>query len=244
MYSIKLKKGGNLIARIWDRKKKETYDRDVSEHLIYHLDDECDVEDGVTLRDVVHLATPHSDWLSPLVTKSKNLIHDISDAMTVKDDADTVLQYLVLSWHLGITNWNEDTDSFTERVGFRGEGLPRSDDPNMEELPKDQLIPYALSLTPANRIADLPIKFDKVAKIYDDREIIIDPPVLATVLKPFTVLDILKGIFCELTFFGGEEDKQKQIKSFEKTLKGISDGSIKTIPWDEVRKKIEEKLED
>lgn len=242
MYDIRIAQGGKLIANIWDSEKKKSFDRDVSDNLLYHLDDDCVLEDNVTLNDIIQLIKPYSATLSPVLTKSSDLINNIVLAVAQPPDTDTDLKSLVLSWWITIDSWEGEENCLTERVDFSAMGKPNDDD-MYKDLKPGELISYSLSLTSVNQIGSLPIKLKRQVQIYDERESLINAPVLAEVNRSFRLLDILKGIFWELTFFGSEQDKVNKRNELNETVEGIRNGTIKTIPWEEVKASLKDKID-
>jgi len=60
----------------------------------------------------------------------------------------------------------------------------------------------------------------------------------------FSLLQILKGIFWELSFHGSPKSRDEQMEKLKKQMDEIERGEAKLIPWEEVKQRLEEKLEE
>ena len=235
-------KGGLLKGLAWNKKTKKNKEVDLTNKLQYHLYDECELEDGVVLKDLLILADKHRDFLSPITTDSPDWLGELIDEGLngpFKDTGD--VETLELNWRGSLSNW--DSEKLNTYVHFEGLGKPPNDE-TWEDWPIDKPVNYALDMSSANSLSELPIKLNKKMIIYDERDERDKKfnQIFLETNSDFTLLDILKGVFWEISFHGSPKDRNKVVKGLEQSIKDIDSGKSKTILWEEVRAKLEKNL--
>ena len=232
-------KGGLLKGLAWNKKTKKNKEVDLTDKLQYHLYDECELEDGVVLKDLLLLANKHRDFLSPITTGSLDWLGELIDEglnEPFKDTGD--VETLELNWRGNLTNW--DTEKLNTYVHFEGLGKPPKGE-GWETWPADKPVNYALDMSSVSSLSELPLKLNKKMVIYDERDKKFNEIFLET-NSDYTLLDILKGVFWEISFHGSPKDRDKVVEGLEQTIKDIDSGKTKTIPWEELKAKWDKDL--
>lgn len=81
---------------------------------------------------------------------------------------------------------------------------------------------YALNFSPINNLSDFKIKLNtefEITGMYNLSNNTL--PVLVKANKSFTLLEVLRGIFWELSFFGNPKDRDSKMKDIQKSCKDI-----------------------
>jgi hypothetical protein len=245
LIGIKLMKGGKLIASRWNRDTKEAEEIDATNYLLYHFNDELEIEDGVTFRDLMLLVRPHCDVLSPIVTKESDTLGKIlAEGLDKPEKKSKSLEYVEISWRASVDKYGkDDATDFHKWVSFDGVGRPEEGE-HMKDWPADKPVPYALDFTPAYELAGLPLKLNNKLIIYDERESMANAPVLFEAEDNFTLYDVLLGAFWELSFHGDPDARNERLEELNQTVQEIEDGTAELIPWEDVKEKLEERLKD
>jgi hypothetical protein len=213
--------------------------QDVSTQLMDYLCDGCKLEDGLTFKDLLNLVEPYTEQLSMMLTNGpwlKDLIEE--GKKPVVDDDDTKIEYLEVCRAAEINRYSNQ-DELTEYATIHGIGDGG---------------PWALGFSPTNSLTAYELRLNEEVSIYDWRSwkpgresSSKGPPVLATVRKPFTLLEILYGVFWELSFHGAPADRDARMESLNDTIKRIDSGEEKLIPWEDVKRELgdlDEELDD
>lgn len=225
-------------------KKKQTID--VSDYLLYHLKDECYIKKGTTLFDIANLIEPYIDELSPCLTYSADWLRDIIDEMRQPSDEKSVDQ-IMLSWIISV-----DDDIFSN-------GTVLNEEISTYGLRDDYLGSYAIEFTPAYKLSNAEVVLDYNVDIQDGRKKVRDKfynlrhknnlekknnlpihPLFIKTKKKFTLLDILYGIFFELSRHGSPQNRDKAIGELAKRIEESK--KSKALSSDEVMKRIKERF--
>jgi hypothetical protein len=237
-----LTKNGKLVETKWvyDKQKEEgSYvDSDVTDQAIRRIFDNCELEDGVTLKDVFLLLNTElqifdaiiGNWCEKLVTEG---LTKPAKPHTGQYDPEEI-EYLELK-----KNYWQDKDSTygQNRPDFGGTGYELKEDKlagwnNKDgtpavEMPKGERIPWGLSFTPTNELINLPLKLNRKLTIYNEDH---ESPDYHKVIAEYdnicyTLGDILYGILWELSFHGGPESRDgfkstldSQLEDYRKSL--------------------------
>lgn len=243
-------KGNRLLCDIWNKKeKRREKDVDVSKHLMYHLRDECVIEKGTTLRDIISLIGPFSKELSPTLTYGPDWL-DMLIKESKKNTDEKSVDKIVLSWVVSMQD-----DIYSPNITVLSEWI------STYGVKVDDKETYAIDLTPINKLVDAEIRLDTKITIADKRRKVVDKffafkdtlddedrakmpiyPVVMKARKPFTLMDILYGIFWEFTFHGPPKQRDERADELRETIRKVKSGEEKTIPWEEVRDRLKEKI--
>ena len=215
MTDLKILKGGQLVCTDWDSKAKANKTTNLTEVLPY-LCCECELEEGVKFADLLTLVRKDCDTLSYLLTSGpwlKEIVEE-GDKPYVKED-DSVGS-LEVYWAAEVSDYG-DIDELDEYTSIHGLGGAEG--------------PYALDFSPINTLTKLEVKLNTEYKVYDVREGLANTPILVAAQKQFRLLDILRGVFWELSFHGSIKNREERKESIQQSMKDIESGLVKTIPW-------------
>jgi hypothetical protein len=95
-------------------------------------------------------------------------------------------------------------------------------------------------MTPVYELSGLPVKLNDEFVIYNGKDFACKNPLFSST-KGFTLLDILHGIFWELSFFGSTADREKMATNLHKQVEDIKSGKVKCIPMEEIKEKFKAK---
>lgn len=236
--TLRIKKGGKLVETKWvyDHAKQEGeyQDFDRTSTAVRHMFEQCELEEGVTLKDIFLLLNSElevfdaviGNWCQEIVTEGLTQPakpYDLTDEEAV--------EFLDLRW-----DWYYD-DASQYGPSFYGHGRPnlggtgiartkvkyfdwndKNGNPEVEYNIGDRT-PWAISFTPANELINVPVRLMNEAVVYDDNT---DKGFdvqnktgygfpIATYKNPtFTLGNILYGIIWELSFFGGPDKRQEK----------------------------------
>ena len=240
--AVTIRKGGVLTA------PHKRQPREVSD-IILALNSSCEVEEGATLRDVFLITRNWASYLSPILTNSTEWLEQIIDeglSETPFEEDAQKLTSVRLSWKCSVCksyDKNDSTPTLDLGTDFIGVG-PVPDSEDYQDYPEDH-VTYAIEMTPTYKLVDLPFELDTKFDIRDER-ISFDPniPPMASVSREFTLYEVLFGVFWELSFFGGPESRDDQREELKKSLDRALSSDAKTVPWEEVKKRLKEGLDE
>ena len=216
MENLKLE-NGKLLRDVWDKKTKiMERNIDVSHLILYALNYPCKLGPELTLKDIFKLICSINNYpvLSPLLTGGNCLKEIIEEGLQPPLNKSS-LQYINIGWRATLNDENE--------FGFNTD-VYGSIDGDKEK--------YALDMSITCNIIDCKIKLVEDISITDETkngfEILKQTgmfPVLIKGKKEHTLLDILRGIFWELSFFGGPKERDIQIEKIAKSIEDIKQES-------------------
>jgi hypothetical protein len=231
MDRLRITVGGRLMCERWDSDAREFFDVDVTDRIEYFLYDECGLEKGVRLWDIFNMVRDAGkyEFLSPILTNGPWLEQIIEEGLYPTQKC---VDKVVLDWQGSIT----DFGGYPE-IGIWGHfyGNKEGDDNR-----------WSLSMSPTNEFTDCEVVLNPKFILYDEtnkanksrneeeRNKSYYLP-LVEVSKEFTLMDILKGIFWDLSFHGGPYERQKQAEELEEISKDIKDGKAELISFDDVK---------
>ena len=237
--SVKITKGGKLIAEVFT--KEGPKEEDVSAELYDQLFRTCHIEEGVVLKDVLLLVKDWCEILSPLTTSSPTWLKELVDEglnSPYKAEGDNV-KHLEVSWQSEVTQYGKEPKQINEWVSFDGIGEPPVGDESYKDWPVGKPVHYALEFSPVHTLSELPLKLNTMMKLRDEtsRKAVYPAPILVEAEKDFTLIDILRGIFWELSFFGSPTNRDTKSDELTKSMDDIKSGKVKTIPLEEIKSK-------
>jgi hypothetical protein len=151
------------------------------------------------------------------------------------------IEYLELYWNL-YKEGNQRLSSYAF-PSIHGIGFVQKEDLYQNQIlmcKAGERIAYAVELTPVNELAYLPIKLASELIITDQSYKPEDNLKFANC--DYTLGQILYGIVWELSFFGNPTSRNKMVDELTSRIKGIEDGTVKTIPWEKGKANLEKKL--
>lgn len=213
---LTIKKGGNLIKRI--RIKNEEEAKEVTEDSPYYLQENCNLDNDVTLKDVFLLIQKNIDIYKIII--NNHVEEFISEAFTDEEEYNVTpydknaIEYLEL---YKCINWN-DNSSITHAL-FRGVGYELKED--VDFYKKGQRITWSIEFEPVNKYINYPFRLCQ--KIYLEDFPYSDLDVLNNEYdeNAFTLFDILYWPIWELSFYGPPEKRDYQKRILERVAKTI-----------------------
>jgi len=237
---LTLAKGGKLFQTSWNSEIQDYETKEVTDQALRLLFEICELEQGVTLKDIFLLLNTELDifnavlgnWCKELVTEG---LTQPQRLYTGQYDPDAI-EYLELYWDFWYNASIKDGPCFRgyERPDLHGKGFELKEDllhswknddgTPAVEWPKGKRIPWSLSFQKTNDLINIPVKLDGTVSVYNDN---LDDKNWHEELMKFegagyTLGNILYGIVWELSFFGGPEDRNEkgdELKEISKELK-------------------------
>jgi hypothetical protein len=230
---VLISKGGVLKHRKWvydeELKKGEYVVSDVTDQLLRRLFELCELEEGVTMRDVFLLAQRETEVINALIDPRSSAVAEEGlkpYERTPEDDEDGRVDYAELYWCM-----EEDDDDKT--LGgyfwpdFHGVGVDKVGEP----------ITWGIEMQPAYKNAHLPLVLNKEITISPGhkarmRALRAEKPIQHRKREGnFLLIHVLYGIFWELTFYGGPEDRDAFTEGLRASCAEIESGTASTTRW-------------
>ena len=212
-----------------------------------------DMDSKFTLRDVLNIAINSK---IPIETFKEilqcNYIVDLWDeAYSMPFIDNGVIEYLELKFEVSRHTFRKeicDSSGWT----FCGMGkkgvIPEDLTKNgiQVEDPENFRQGQAIEFSPMYELADYPIHFDRGIYFtnYDAKDVLKNDDI--PVRPSITLTELLYAVFWELTFCGGTEDRDNKLQELKQTIKDFekskADGTLKLIPFEDVKKNLEAKF--
>ena len=185
--------------------------RVITDRMFDYLNEECVLEPGLKFRDLVSMMSKYADLYTYLLTSGPWLLalveEGLQDPVKVPDDG---IQYLEVGWVA------ELTETLTDYTILHGQGSGG---------------PFALDFSPLNTLGEYKLRLNTDYTVYRWSQ---ETPILAT-SKTFTLLDILRGVFWELSFHGSPQQRDQRRAELEQTVQDLKDGKLETVEWKGVK---------
>lgn len=191
--------GGILRASVWDPETKQPLMRDVTGELPYFLRSLVTLHDQVTLKDVLHLADRHREFLVPLFT---DLLDEFVDEVNrpIENDEVCDLNYLEIQWECYLQGNRFDLQPVL--VGRNH---------------KDAHV-YSVEAVPTNAMGHLPVHLEsRFTMIIDDTmagigaDLDVPPAGIREfrreVRREFSLQDLFDAVLAEITFHGDPSER-------------------------------------
>lgn len=200
-----IRKGGILWRARW--RDDEFIEEDVTESAISYLFDRCELEDGVTLRDIFLLLNTELEIFDALLG---NWCEDlVTEGLTAKADRDKDIEFLEIYWRY----YKEGTSFFGGNIfpSFHAIGYLHETDFYDEYgnlmCKAGERVEYGVSMTSPSELIDIPIRFASKVSIHDETQREEKPQFFDQ--GEFSLGQILYGIIWELSFWGGPSERNK-----------------------------------
>jgi len=261
---LELRKGGLLVETRWKYdetiKKGEYVERDVTQNAIRYLFEPCELEEGVSLRDIFLLLNTEleifdaviGNWCKEIVTEG---LTQPAKPYTGQYDPDGI-EYLELYWSMYYDNGTKYGPSFYgyHRPDFHGIGYELKEDKLFDwidkdtgkpavEWPKGARINWGISFSRANDLIDIPVKLDDKATVFDDNlksksdhqaKTGWGYPLAEYKGATYTLGNILYGIIWEMSFHGGPESRDERSEELKQAVDEIKAGTAETVSADDL----------
>jgi len=184
--------------------------------FFYCWNDSINIDDNVNLIDIVNIIRSNVNAFRMLekLTQSNILSHiqELSDV-----EPDNRYEYIIMGSFI-------DVCEFINQINYCS-GYSNDEESKGE---------CAIDFENWNNLKYLPIKIsnETIISIYDGDE--------TKKFKGdcyFTVGDFFSCLFGEICLFDSPEQREKKIDGLKKTIEGIENGTIKTYPWKEIKRK-------
>lgn len=239
---VEIRKGGTLYYTDWEDGKWT--EENVTETINNHLFDLCYFENGLILRDIFNVVESNID-LFKIIMPYEQIDEIIEESKTACSPENNEKQdiSLLLGWCV------EHEKEFKElAVHTTFDGVTHED--RKEEIEGDiGNGRIGLDFLPANHLIDCEIRqnrrFDVCAGIGYGLEVSKEP-VMRLDCKSFTLLEVIYGIFFELSFHGNPKERDERgnevVESIKQVEQDMAEGRLKSISMDEFEKEYNELL--
>jgi len=240
MKTIKITKDDFLVST-WNGEIRE-YEKSIpdDDRILALLSNSCEIDDGVTLKDIFVIVERYPSLVSFMGDYSKcfhiNDFHQTAKEPQAEDTSDSeyVIDYLEIykSWHV---NKYKGKISFSINEEFHGIGhyIKETDHHNIGD--KERI---SVSYSPMNEIVHYEVKLNpnvSIFKPFDPKNYKqSDERVLIEGETYFTLLEVLNAIYYDISFVGGPEDKEDFLEEMKERVDDIKDGTAELIPMDDV----------
>ena len=214
MRNLIIEKGGKLLDQGYGNDKKKYVKSINGSHL---FESTCEIAENVTLKDIFILIKkilPYKEWGKVFGCHYMELVE--SGLKKIKlEEPDNDILYLELSWpSLDIKNKDESYDQY---LSFYGKGKTES---------------FAIEFSEPYYLSQFNVKINNMQKIYkyDHKKM----KTICEFKRIPTLFDVVWSILYELTFFGSQENRVKELKKLQKAVEEIDKGDCKLLTLDEV----------
>ncbi len=227
-----LKKGGTLLKYTWvydeHKKKGEFVGKDVTRYAYQKMFETCELEEGVTLRDVFLMLNEALDmwdlilcnWLKEIVTEglTKEPGSDLHDG----------LQYVTLHWGMGYDSQDSN------RLG--GYAFPNFSGWGSWSDPHDKVEGWiGIDFTPAQNLMPFELRLKQEVVIDDDWAKTTEKTTEKTVTYEactYTLGHIVQGIIWEMSFSGSPTRRDEVWAKIENDVEDIKNGTAELVKLD------------
>ena len=256
--NLKLVPGGKVLVDIWDSETRTTdKEVDVTDRLQFFMDLECEIGEGTTFKDVLMAVAQHTGlynaW-SPLFTRGPWMAEMVEEGLNTPSEEETAVEKIKICWQASLSDNFYQKGKSEFQIWTHIYGTIDGEDET-----------YALDFTPLNNLANCQIELESDFMIFDERkESLVGRreyldsipeedkskedkyyyPVIANTTRDFTLYDILRGLFWELSFHGSPKDRTKRREELMEQIERIDRGEEKLIPMEDVMKDLKGLLED
>lgn len=190
------------------------YVEEETESFLPRLRNNCIIELGVTLGDIFDAVEKHPDLKSFISMYSRCHVDEFhKEAKRPPLHKADDLKYLELSRHFQYDEGQYDH--------FNGIGKPN-------EYGHDS---YAIEFTPVNEMVHLEVRLNTKCSVQKDHTEV------ETTETHYSLLEVLDGIYFEISFVGSPAERDRQGAELKETMKEIENGTAKTVPWEDIRPK-------
>lgn len=239
MRKLIIKQGG--ILELEEQKYSEELEewiettKNVTLSSVDYIMETCEIEDGVTLRDIFSIVKINIALYSIILQNWVDEIVEEGLSATFEDEGD--VEFLELYWNISVNRFESvNTLCGHQFPEFRGWGIWKKDPKH--GIPEDQKGGFAIGMSPMKYLIDLPVKLNKTLDLYfDDEEKLKGYSSLVNVDKvEYTLFHILYGMFWELSFYGGPQQREQKREEINKDIEDVLSGKAGTVdgPYDSV----------
>ena len=239
---VEIRKGGELFYTDWIDGNWNV--RDVSDTINNHLFDACYLEDGLKLRDIFDLVESNIslfEILMPCEEVSAIIKESRTECSPENDEAQDLS--LLLGWCV------EHEKEFNElAVHSAFDGVKHED--REQEIEGDMGNGrVGLDFVPANHLINCEIRLNERFDVWGGVGYPVETlkePIIRLDCKSFSLLEVINGIFFELSFHGPLRERERRGNELMETIKkaeiDIAEGRLKSISLEEFEEKFKDVL--
>lgn len=239
MKSIKITKD-DFVVSTWNGEIRE-YEESIpdDDHILALLSDSCEIDSGVTLKDIFAIVERYPSLVSFIRDYSKcfhiDEFHEAAKEPQVeKEEFDHIIDYLEVYkfWHV---NEYKKKISFSINEEFHGIGHYIKDTEHRKAGDAER---FSMSYSPMNEIAHYEVRLNSNVSLYSpynhkapkrsEERLLIEGETY------FTLLEVLNAIYYDISFVGGPEDNKAFLEKMRERVDEIKDGTAELIPMDEL----------
>jgi hypothetical protein len=233
MTNLLIKKDGIIIANAGSSSEKN-----VTDVAILYLMQPCEIEDGVTLKDIFLILKRDMSFYKTLI---QNWVEEIveeglSPTKSQDDASQCKIDYLELSWNLTAESGKENYFSGLEMPEFHGVGSWPATEHNPEGSGA-----ISIMFSPANHLANIPLKLKQTLNLDLQTEYKFKERI--TYHNPtYTLLQILYAIIWEMSFLGKPEKRNTELEKLNQVVEDVKNGTAELIPMEDAFKQLKERV--
>lgn len=227
----------------WNGEKRKFIRRRVKKSkAVSYLRQPCKIIAGTTLGQFFEVIDKYK--LLKLVISQYSWCHAIEEfhaqAKEPMRGEESNVDYLEVYWHA-------EVESFTEKIKHPGglrekiksadfelsadfHGIGKSDENGFQQ--------YSVSYSPMYDLADLPIILNEKFDVYEPWENKHNkdnlPQKILESKRNFTFLQVLDGIYWDISFMGGPQDNLEFLEDLDDRMEAVNSGEIPLIPLDKI----------
>lgn len=237
MSAVHITKKG-LVFWKWNGETKQNEIKQV-DSFVEHLRETCVIEVGVTLEDIFNAVESDNTLKAFFCMYSYCDVDAFHEEVKKPTENKSTLDYLELKRYVSIWKNGRSPDHFEEGIHFHGIGPITDEEIQYHHGHKvGDRITWAIEFTPVNEMKHLEVRINPKLDfgIRDVSNPNNDEP---DVSYPdgYTLLEVLGEIYWEISFVGNPEKRNAMRDELHLQVQEIKDGTAKTIPFDEIRKK-------
>lgn len=221
--TLQIKKGGKISFWDWDSDIAGYTEIDVTNSVSKWLFEPCLIEEGVTLRDIFSILNTDLDFFGKLI--NCYLTEFVPEGLSSTEEKEDGLEYLELKFYPEHSIDKKYGNSFYGMMTPHFSGIGYILDKDTDFSKKGDRITYSVAFTEISKLMDIPVKLNDIMEItvadYDVKNwhkntITFDG-------TTFTFIQIILGIFEEISFHGNTENKNDHLEQLNNILKKAKD---------------------
>lgn len=234
-----------IFIRKWNGDERQWEDTEIDpEELVNFCWDPTFFEGEITLKRLFNLIEPAKDqWESLIQENIKPLLEEIKKPPS-QNRNNYGLEHLELQW-IAESDKFQEKKTFEFNLHFMGIGHAK----DLKDVPEGEEITYSVEFKPVNEIQDYQVVLNPNVKLtitdFDSPGHKEEKTDLGEYV--FTLFDIFRGIFWELTFMGPPEQRNEKFQEILDAVEEIKQNPDSMTPaeevFDDIKKRLDEECE-
>jgi hypothetical protein len=213
----------------WYPKKKVhiSNEKDVTSDLLFYLGETIEIENDFTFGDLLRPLEKYHTSLDvffgkelghfPIKPFFKELNKPTSPPVYPNEKGD-IVERLEVCW---ICETNDYSDKETFSLYSHVYGVGKTKRFGEEDSGKLENVTWSVSFDKLNKLAFLPLKLHHEFDIFTFSHNCKIKHIKKNVIRHFTLQDVLKAIFFEISWYGLPKDRDKEFKKLKKIVKNV-----------------------